>query len=184
LIVAVDESNSHSGPGLYILAAVLIPAAAAGDFRRALRSLLLPKQQRFHWTKEGERQRLRMLNLVVERDVELHTYATRAPWRKHELARSRSLGLILSNHCSEAADIIIESREAHRDRYDRQVIAQARRSSVISREADVTFAVPRDEPLLWAADALAGATLAGLTGSHRASEYSKALGELPVREIA
>jgi hypothetical protein len=100
------------------------------------------------------------------------------------LARSRSLALILRNHCGQASELIIESREAHRDRYDRQVVADARRRSAISHDADLTFAAPRDEPLLWAADALAGATMACATRSSRAGQYAEALGAFSIQEIA
>src|SRR5258708_18320057 len=125
-----------------------------------------------------------MLQLFTRPDLEPHAYVARAPWRKHEMARGQSLALILRNHCMTASELIIESREAHRDRYDRQVIPHARQRAVISPNAELTFAAPPHEPLLWAADALAGATLASVTRSPRATEYAQVLGVLPIREIA
>jgi hypothetical protein len=184
LIVAIDESNSSTGPGLYVLAAVLVPRSAAGDLRASLRSLLLPRQQRLHWTKENQQRRLRMLQLVAQPDVVPQAYVARAPWHKHEYVRGRSLALILRNHCMTATEVIIESRQAHRDKHDRQVIAHARRNSMIAPGVEVSFAPPRDEPLLWAADAIAGATLACVTRSPKASAYAEILGVLPIREVA
>jgi hypothetical protein len=184
LIVAIDESNSSTGPGLYVLAAVLVPLRVAGGLRASLRALLLPKQQRLHWTKESQRRRLKTLQLVVDSAVLRYAYVTRAPWRQHESVRSRSLGLILRNHCAAATQLVIESREAHRDRHDRQVVADARRNAILSHNVEVGFMEPRDEPLLWAADAIAGATLACVTRSPKAAAYAEILGVLPYREVA
>jgi hypothetical protein len=184
LIVAVDESNSSTGPGLYVLAAVLVPVALAGDLRASLRALLLPRQQRLHWTKESQARRLKTLHLLTHPKIGTCAYVARAPWRRHESARGQSLALILRDHCAAATELVIESREAHRDRHDRQIIVGARRHGVLATDVEVTFAVPRDEPLLWAADALAGATLACVTRSPRADAYSRVLGLLPIHNVA
>jgi hypothetical protein len=184
LIVAIDESNRSTGPGLYVLAAVVVPHPVAGELRASLRALLLPRQQRLHWTKESQQRRLKTLNLVTHPRVELYAYVARAPWRKHESARGQSLALILRNHCKTASEVIIESREAHRDKYDHQVIVHARHRALLSRTVEVNFMAPRDEPLLWAADALAGATLACVARSPKAGAYADILGALPIREVA
>jgi hypothetical protein len=127
---------------------------------------------------------LRTLSLLSTPNVEPYAYVARAPWRKHESARGQSLALVLRCHCTTATELIIESREAHRDRYDKQVIAHAREHSALPADVEVSFRVPRDEPLLWAADALAGATLACVTRSPKAGAYAEALGTLPIREVA
>lgn len=184
LIVAIDESNSSSGPGLYVLAAVLVPLQVAGEVRASLRALLLPRQQRLHWTKESQQRRLKTLRLVTHSAIARHAYVARAPWHRHEDVRGRSLGLILRNHCGTATQLIVESRQAHRDRYDRQVVAVARRGAVLAPDVDVSFLAPRDEPLLWAADAVAGATLACVTRSPKARAYAEILGIETFREVA
>lgn len=75
LIVAIDESNSTTGAGLYVLAAVVVPQAAAGRMRQALRSLLLPRQRRLHWTKESQKRRLQILTLLSETNAEPFVYS-------------------------------------------------------------------------------------------------------------
>jgi hypothetical protein len=63
-------------------------------------------------------------------------------------------------------------------------IAHAHHCAMLLGTVEVNFMAPRDEPLLWAADALAGATLACVTRSPKAGAYADALGGLPIREVA
>lgn len=53
--------------------------------------------------------------------------------------------------------MVIESRQEHNDRKDRREILGAQRAGVASEGLRYRHARPKDEPLLWLPDALAGA---------------------------
>jgi hypothetical protein len=76
--------------------------------------------------------------------------------------RSRLLGQLLEGLPPAVVDVLIESRQAHNDRVDRQVIAAAQRAGRASPDLNYRHARPLEEPLLWLADALAGAVMAGV----------------------
>ena len=68
--------------------------------------------------------------------------------------------------------VVIESRQERNDRKDRQVLAAL---AAMDFDADFryTHELPQNEPLLWVADALAGAVSADLAGRDR--EYAARL---------
>jgi hypothetical protein len=61
-------------------------------------------------------------------------------------------------------DVVFESREAHNDRKDAKNIAQAKRAGRAPDVFRYSFMRPQGEPLLWIADAIAGASSAHVAG--------------------
>lgn len=59
---------------------------------------------------------------------------------------------------------MIESRSAQQDQADRGLLTGLRRSKRLSRELIVEWTASHTEPLLWAADAVVGATTRWLDG--------------------
>jgi len=64
----------------------------------------------------------------------------------------------------EVSTTVIESRGVHNDQQDRQTIIECRRAG--HQLGTHRFARAVDEPLLWVADVVAGATSAHLDGSN------------------
>ena len=84
-----DESERGS---LMLLGLLLVPAGAAHDARRELRSLLLPGQRRVHTSDESARRRRQLLDVVAGLDAAAVVFTMRrgADVRRVE-ARSRLL---------------------------------------------------------------------------------------------
>jgi hypothetical protein len=64
-------------------------------------------------------------------------------------------------------EVCLESRTATPDRRDIRLVDSARRKGLIPRGFMVSFARPRDEPLLWIPDAVAGAVTGDRLGEPR-----------------
>ena len=64
--------------------------------------------------------------------------------------------------CRPAVELTIESRGQHNDRLDRRTLVQARRDCLIPEDMAYVHRQPGQEPLLWLADALAGAARSGV----------------------
>ena len=60
--------------------------------------------------------------------------------------------------------LVIESRQEWNDRHDRREIEQARRSGVCTHAMTYCHRRPPEDPMLWVADAVAGAASAHLFG--------------------
>jgi hypothetical protein len=161
VIALVDESIVLPGGGCYVLAGVVLPSARKAAVRRAARRLTRPGHARFHWKDEERQDRMAMLDLLVDHAAALHAYASQpAARRDHEVIRARLLTELLTDLPRGVLDLLIESRQPHNDRADRQVIAAAQRSGGASPDLDYHHARPLSEPLLWLPDALAGAVMA------------------------
>lgn len=78
---------------------------------------------------------------------------------------------------------MIESRQAHNDQLDRQSIVWAQKTGWAATDLHYRFARPREEPLLWAADAMAGAIAAQVAqeADHYLQEFLP--GQVMVRDV-
>jgi hypothetical protein len=157
----VDESLRLEGEGLYVLAAVLVPDGRAPAVRAVLRDQLRRGQRRLHWRDEGGRGRRDLASAVADLGVDA-VVVTAAGVEPRTSERARRLCLMrLLWECGQrgVTELVIESRR-HRDRYDREMFAQARRAGWVSVDVRYSFVAPTDEPLLWASDIVAGAVAA------------------------
>ena len=108
-----------------------------------------------------------MLRLLGEHAAAMVVF-TRRPIvrRKAETVRAGLIADLLGELRSTGArELLIESRQAHNDERDRHVIAEAQRSGAAQEDLSYGHGDPRSEPLLWLADALAGAVAADLRRS-------------------
>jgi len=154
----LDESARHSGAGLYVVAAALVPDDEAADVREAMRGLLAPRQVRFHWNKEHASARWRAVETVAALGLRIVAVATSPlDHRKTERARRHCLLRLLWEVGQRGVvAVTFESRQKH-DTSDRQVIAAGQRAGVVSPGLRYDFGLPRSEPLLWLPDIAAGA---------------------------
>lgn len=175
----VDESLRLTDTGLYLVAAAIVIDDRADDARHQLGKVLTGRQHRFHWNDAGEKQRARMLETVAALEPTVMAYAcTRLPARQ-DRARALCVGsLVWDLKQLEVGHVVFESRQDHNDRKDANTIEQARRAGTAGAQLTYAFSRPQGEPLLWMADALAGAISA-----HVADANSAYLEQLPAELI-
>ncbi|PZF82644.1 hypothetical protein [Jiangella anatolica] len=164
-LVHVDESI-RTDDGVYVLAAVVIGAPDAPLVRDAMRSLEPRPGHRFHWRDRLPDARLAAAAVVAGLPV-LPVAVIGAPVdaRRQERARRQCLEALLFDLASAGVDEVwLESRNPALDRRDVQAIAAFRSRGVISRDLPVGHRRPGEEPLLWAADLVAGAICAAEGG--------------------
>lgn len=159
MIAFVDESILLAGHGCYVLAAVVLPTERKAHVRRAARRAL-PAGRTFHWTKERPEVREAMLKVISDGASHLFAYGHRPVVRReHENTRGRLLNALVDDlEAIGVLELVLESRQDHNDAVDRQTIGS--RDHPTASALDYRHDGPRQEPLLWLADALSGAVMA------------------------
>jgi hypothetical protein len=171
----VDESLRVTPAGLYLVAAAVVIDERAVDARHELRKVLTGRQQRFHWNDAGEKQRARMLETIHALEPAVMAYACQPLPSRQDRARALCLGsLVWDLRSLEVDHVVFESRQDHNDRKDANTIERARRAQTAAPELTYSFSRPQNEPLLWVADALAGAISA-----HIADDNHRYIEQLP-----
>jgi len=184
-IVLIDEAMRQHGSGLYLLAMVYVAAGDAEDTRAALKSVPRHARPRFHWHDEERRDQLAMIDVLARLGlVTTVVYQTPSPPRKQEQARARCLTVGLCDlEQAGAVRLVLEARQDRLNRRDKRTIAAARRDQLVPASVPFDFVKADDDPLLWAADAMAGAAGAAL-----ADDDSRFISRLPdaswtIREV-
>lgn len=169
----VDESVIVGGPshavGAYTMAAVVADTAAVHDIRTGLRGLTLKRGGRLHWVDESVKRRDDIAAAVAAIDLAaIVTVGSPVHRSKQERARRYCLER-LSYELGRlgVSQIWLESRGATPDRRDLALVDYARDKGLIPPGLKVGFARPRDEPMLWLPDAVAGAVTAANLGERR-----------------
>jgi len=165
VIAYLDESGRVSPEGLYVVAAAVV-MTDQGAARAAAGSVLLPGQRRYHWRNEDEAQRYRMLECMTELELPVRGYVRRSVDPKRlERARALCLRRVLWDLRRDGVDeLVIESRHESSDRRDRLTIVRAQQARIASRSLLYEHRQPDGEPILWFADAAAGAIIAAAAG--------------------
>jgi hypothetical protein len=154
----VDESLRLTGAGWYVLAAVVVPGARADDVRTALRAGPPGGRRRYHWHDEDARSREAMAARIgaLRLDAVVVVTTPVTPRRSERARRHCLLRLLWELEQRGVGDVLLESRR-ERDVTDREVIGHGHRSGHVSAALRHEFGRPKDEPLLWLADVVAGA---------------------------
>ncbi len=165
MIAFVDESFRSSPTGLYLVAAAVVVDDQADALRARVRSVIPPKQRRFHWHDESDRLRFRMLQEIARLDLVVLAHACRpATPVKQERARALCLqSMLWELHERKVGELVLESRQERNNVRDRATIAQTQRAGGAASDLRYRHAVPLTEPLLWVADAIAGTVSAKLS---------------------
>ncbi len=160
----VDESfrRGSDGKGYFLMAAVLVPDELHATITKRLRSYVSPGQRRWHFRDERLSSRRRFLAEVAQlHELEVVAVAFCCPTpsqRKSEQARVRCIwNLVADLRDREVQTAVFESRQEHNDRKDRREIMAADRDGVAASDLVYRHGRPREEPLLWLADAIVGA---------------------------
>jgi len=162
VIALIDEAMVTRGQTAYVLVAVLLPDARRTAARSSAQRIV-PRRRRFHFHQEEDREKRAMMALVALEAQSAHAvFVAPASARERESTRQRLLLDLASGLPRQATiELTIESREPHNDRLDRITLLQARRNGVIPADMTYEHRQPVQEPLLWLADAFAGAVRSG-----------------------
>jgi hypothetical protein len=156
----VDESHYAGPPGFYVLAAALFDTAAAVEAQAAMRDLARTLGvMRVHWHDLDADRREFVAAAVEKLDFETTVIVASPPSRNQERARRQCLAALLWTAAHRRVNALtFESRGGRRDREDLKAVDTLRKGRRVPVGQRIEFALPVDEPLLWVADTIAGAT--------------------------
>jgi hypothetical protein len=167
LVAYADESVPfHTLPLPYLFAAVLLHEDE--ETARQLREAMLPLQHApkgFHWTHANDDQRGDAIDVICSFPA-LHLTVAGVPVRRDKQERARRICLEAFLRELESAGVEhvnFESRGSADNRRDLEVVGGFRAQRYL-KSIRVQHLDPRTEPLLWVADAVAGALGCHLRG--------------------
>jgi hypothetical protein len=168
----VDESiivNRADRPGTYTLAAAVADPATCDDIRAGLRSLRLGRTERLHWAHESPKRRDDIAAFLATVDIAaVVVVGTPMLGPKQERARRCCLERLLFELGEFGVSTVwLESRSPAPDRRDIKLVDSARRKGLVPVGLQVQFGQPKEEPMLWIPDAVAGAVTAAELGEER-----------------
>lgn len=144
----VDESRRGSN---YLVAAVLVRPREFDSTRRQLRALAKRGQRRVHFQSESDARRRLIIAQLVGSGVQAHVWVC---GHKSDIeARERCLGAIAERLANLGVSRLVIESNQHQDQRDRRVLARALRSC--GRPFSYEHMRPTEDPILWAADAVA-----------------------------
>lgn len=168
--LAFADESFHEAPhgGFYVLAAAVFEPEALEDARAGMLALRGGRRvAKLHWNQMGERDQVRAARAVAAQGG-LHLVAIGAPVprTRQERARARCLStLMVELHGYGVTDLVIEARTKELDRRDVANVTGARYQLPKGSRFYVDHFAGKAEPLLWAADIVAGAVRAHREGN-------------------
>lgn len=175
----VDESYTDS---TYTFGACLIEQRHMEHAREQMRSLLLPGQKKVHWTKESDKRRFAISDVVAGISMErIAIVREGSSHERHE--RQRRLCLAPMLRLIDAREVTaawFESRNHRDDARDDVVVSALRSRFDLGAHLRVNHVFGSNEPLLWIADAICGAVEADRRGNSR---FADRLGDVEVTLI-
>lgn len=174
-----DESfQEKDGAGFYVIAAAIFPASRVEQAREVMGGLRGPRQRgKFHWTEMDHAHRIGAAEAFASLGG-LHLVAVGAPVPARAQERARSIvlaDLVRHLHDFEVGRLFMEARERQLNARDVRTVLEARRF-YLPKGSDfrIDHVYGTDDPLLWAADILAGSCRAEQLGQ---GEYRRLLGD-------
>lgn len=161
-----SESNQRLDPGTYILAATLVEDDHADEVRQAMAALRPPGRPKLHWHHESGRSRLAVVKTIAELPV-LHLIVVRSvqPIEPTERRRRKCMARLAHElEVRHVDEIVAESREPKANRRELQHLQLLRANGLVARDLRLYHVRGPREPILWAADAMAGAIVAARIG--------------------
>jgi hypothetical protein len=148
---------------MYVLAAVIADPDACQPTRDTLRRLARSPRRRIHWRDEEAADRMKAVNVIAAANVDqIVVVGTPLDPRKQERARRKCRERITYHFTAETGleTVRVESRTESLNQADRAMFAALRGSHVLGGTLRYEFALPSLDPMLWAADVVAGAVAA------------------------
>ena len=155
--------------GAYTMAAAVADPAACDDVKDQLRALTVGRTGRLHWANESAKRRDSIAALIARVDLAaIVVVCSPMQGSKQERARRRCLERLLHELAMfGVGDVWLESRSIVPDRRDIRLVDSARRKGLVPGSLVVGFARPKEDPMLWIPDAIAGAVTAANLGEPR-----------------
>ena len=164
-----DESfHEADRGGFYVLAAAVFDPDALDSTRAAMLSLRGSRRMaKLHWNEMGERDHtVATAAVVAQGGLHLVAVGSPVPRTRQERARARCLTTLVAElHSYSVTDLVIEARTKELDRRDVATVTGARYQLPKGTRFRVDHFVGSSEPLLWAADIVAGAVRAHREGN-------------------
>ena len=144
----IDESKSRG----FLIAAAVSSRSGLPETRSQLRRLLLPGQERLHFTKEADGRRRSILTKLQTLDLEVVTI-TAAGELPDLQAREACLREAVRYCATASVDRLTIETDESTQRFDRQVLFNEQHRT----HPELTYCHRRskEEPMLWVADAVA-----------------------------
>jgi len=184
----VDESMHDAVPGvsdpMYLLAAAVADPSSCEPIRQSLRNLVPNGDERLHWHDADELLQGKVAEAIAGLDCcNLVVVGVRADHRQQERARRKCMEqLVFRLKQIGVSQIWIESRTQSLNAKDKRMFDALRSRRFVGSATRFDFAYPRDEPMLWIPDAVAGAT--GMARKGVDPQFRAAMGDVEEIEIA
>lgn len=182
----VDESMrlTLDDQGAYLMAAVVVEVARCEEIRQVLRSLLYKRQERLHWRDEEAPRRTKIAEALGGLDVAATVViGTPLAKKKQERARRKCLETLLP-HLEQmgVTQVVMEQRTPTLVAKDQRMVVAIRGKQLIGSGLRVDTARPKEEPMLWLPDAVAGAL--GAARDAGQPEYLALIGSVEQIEVS
>lgn len=148
----VDESKTPN----YLLMGVLIPEDQVVELRATMRLLLLPGQERIHFKNEGTGRRTLVLEALRRAPIRLVVVQSTGKGSETVVRGHCLAGLVEAAAALGVGRLILELNDTQMYS-DKRALHAAARSSGLGLDFSYGWQRAREEPALWAADALAWA---------------------------
>ncbi|MET9318412.1 hypothetical protein ABZX12_41920 [Kribbella sp. NPDC003505] len=162
--VFVDESKSR---GL-LMAAARCPADEVTVNRKALRSFLLPGQERLHFNNETDSRRKQILKMIGDFHLLVDVYHVD---RETPANRRRCLEAIVRDNAGDAERLVIERDDSTYDKDHTTLHAACHRFGCFDLRWELL--APKLDALLWVPDAVAAAWARGGHWRRLVAPYSQ-----------
>jgi hypothetical protein len=161
-MLAFSDESVHTAAGVFVQAVALVDPDRQEFAREAMRALRPSGAARLHWVRNAASLRHQTIGAVVAETVQVKAYLAYFDHeRRQDEARRRCLIQLLLEHGGPpVSEIVLDRRSDHQDVRDHAfLMAQCMRFG-LPRPPKVRIADSGTEPLLWLADAVAGAVAA------------------------
>lgn len=170
-----DESfHEAANGGFYVLAAAMFAPAALGDVRDVVMSLRgRRKVDKLHWSQMDRREQVEAAKRLADAGgAYLVAVATPVPRRRQERARARCMTVLVGELYGRGVTrMVAESRQEVLDRRDVETVRGARFGLPRGTRFHISHMPGALEPVLWAADIVAGAVRLDRQGDPSARSY-------------
>jgi hypothetical protein len=163
-----SESNQRIDPHTYLLAAAILHDHYVTEVRECM-ALLRPKSgqlSKLHWHDESPLSRKAVMQTIAQIPA-LHVVVVRTgrPGEPAERRRRKCFERLAHEFAVRGVECVTaEARERKANERELQHFNQLRTSRVIGSQVRLDHVPGPNEPLLWIADAVAGAVTAARTG--------------------
>ena len=147
--IYVDESKSKA----YIFAAVIIEPGKVSTFRKSMRNFLMPRQGHIHFVNESHARRKKILTHLSDFGVRARIYRTTG--LNPIIARGVCMSALMDDLVELSATKLVFELEESALKSDENLLRQGLLKRGIKKQVEFCHVLKSEEPIVWAADAIA-----------------------------